>query len=299
MPFEYGTCSHHHISAIYAHGKKIGLKTLKAIHRGFAKWWKKENPKPSRAMREMHELSLGMVEAVFPTYLKRCAMRDDPYNDFKAKKWVKLETVFLNTHDIGNGFCIPMTGRFDGIFVAKYRGKDYLWLLESKNPSRVDEDAIIDTLDTNVQVMFYLYNMMLMRDKGELPNLPIGGVVYNVLRRPGLRQHQEESLKAFLQRIKKDVEDRIDWYFMRFKMRITEKKIQAWADGWLTNVLDDMHHWNQSLENFGGPENSPMHYMNPESLITKYGRCHMYDIIVRGDTAQMHIRKHVFPELVD
>ncbi len=143
------------------------------------------------------ELDLAMAEALILPYM------DHYPEDFTQKRWEGVESEFANDW---NGFLLR--GKMDGIYQVK---KSY-WLLETKTKSRIEEGTLSDALAFDFQNLFYLLNAEIMLGK------PIKGVLYNIVRRPSLRQKQLETMGEFCARIKQDVLDKPEHYFKRFEI---------------------------------------------------------------------------------
>lgn len=287
ISLHYGSASHYILSQAHAHSKKPGPKWLKRCIKKYDAIWRKEQSQmiPQKLL-EQHELVKGLLECTMPAYFRRA---DSPkiknYNDFKAKKWVGLEQKFRMPFTLQPTHSdIDLRGMLDGVFLTKNKK---LWLLETKNLSRIAEDDIQATLGCSLQNMFYMTVLTI-----KYPNEAIGGILYNVLRRPGQRRGVKETLPAFLQRIKDDIKKRPNHYFMRYSLAITKTEIDEWASTQLRPMLIEFMRW-WCL----GAELAPQHFMNPNALITKYGRAEMFSPIVDGNFGGFHRRKHVFVEL--
>jgi len=290
----YGSASHYILSQGHARSKKPGPKWLKRHIKKYDALWRKQQGKliPQKLL-EQHELVQGLLECTMPAYFSRCnnpKLKD--YNDFESKKWIGLEHKFkvpINFEKVTAWFPAENTelnlrGMLDGGFTE---ADDALWLFETKNLSRIEEDNIQATLGVSLQNMFYMTVLAIL-----YPDVPIGGILYNVLRRPGQRRKVKESLADFLGRIKDDIKKRPNHYYMRYRCSITRKEIADWAAGTLGPMLIEFLDWWAE-----GGKQGTRHFMNPEALITKYGRAEMFSPIVDGNFGGFYRRKHVFAEL--
>jgi len=287
ISLHYGSASHYILSQAHAHPKKPGPKWLKRSIKKYDALWRKEQSQliPQKLL-DQHELVKGLLECTMPAYFRRA---DSPklknYNDFKTKNWLGLEQKFRMPFGFRGvaGHNISLRGMLDGVFTQG----PAIWLLETKNLSRIAEDDIQATLGCSLQNMFYMTVLTL-----KYPDKPIGGILYNVLRRPGQRRGVKETMPAFLQRIKDDIKKRPNHYFMRYRLAITKAEIDEWANTTLRPMLFQFLDWWSE-----GAGDSPQHFMNPNALITKYGRAEMFSPIVDGNYGGFHRRKHVFVEL--
>ncbi len=175
---------------------------------------KKEDKLHSGIKTEVKEKCFAMAEALY-----------EPYDEFwgekdAGKEWVELEPVFgiraLPDLDISEEGGILLRGRMDGVF--RLKGK--LWLLETKTKAQIDEFGMMDALAVDFQNIFYIAAAEeKFREK-------IAGVLYNVVRKPSLRQKNGEALVKFAQRMKEDVEARPEHYFKRYEVRYTRRAIE-------------------------------------------------------------------------
>jgi hypothetical protein len=114
-------------------------------------------------------------------------------------------------------------------------------------------------------------------------------VLYNVVRRPGLRQGKFETTNAFVKRIADDVGNRPDWYFFRLKMTVERRDLQQF-DQELTAVLSAFAGWQRG--EIGSWKNS-------DACENKYGVCPYIKKCANGETTGLYKRSVVFRELED
>jgi hypothetical protein len=285
LPLEFGNCGHWCLADMYRVGRPPTTKEIKASVYAYQHLWEKLVPNPSERQLEVQEEVYGMAEAVLPFYFKRWA-GDFPGQKYPfkkpiivPKKWLALEQPFDVPWTFTDGKVCRIRGIWDGLFADKV---DDEWLFETKTKSVIDEEGIQDTLPLDIQVMLYCW--ALLQDRRNPP----AGVLYNVVRRPGLYRRKGEALPEFLGRVREDIPARPDHYFMRWKMRLMPKELAQWVKRTLGPMLDDVRAW---------AEGRAPHYMNPDSLITKYGRCDMFEPIVRGEFGDCYQRKTAFNEI--
>lgn len=241
--------------------------------------WRKENPRAGRSGLEVLESSLAFAEAVLPEYFKYWK------NDFSKFKWESLEGTFRLDYTIQNGpykgVTVPVRGKKDGQF--SYKGQKGLWLFETKNKSRIDENSLLRILPFELQVQLYLW--ALMTESGRTPK----GTLYNVIRRPGLRQGAKESLVQFARRCAEDVVKRPEWYFMRFEIAIGRSDIDEWLKEF-DGLVSDFYAW---------AIGDLVTYKNTWSCENKYGTCECLSICSEGNYSNFEKRKTMFRELED
>lgn len=154
--------------------------------------------------------TFAFSRAIFPTYVEVHKKSD------AKKEWESLEEVF----DV-KWKRWRLRGKFDGVF--KRTGVDGRWLFETKTKAQIDEDGIIDQLSFDFQNLFYLTVLSSMGRRAV-------GVVYNVVRKPSLRQKKGESLDEFTSRIAEDVPARRAHYFKRYEVTYTPATVARFQD---------------------------------------------------------------------
>ena len=292
LAMEFGTCIHWILEQLYGkRGSRFQTFDPATFTTAYNGLWRKENPHPASYQIQQQEMVYGMAEAVLLEYLKRWEgdwtgkYGKYPNQTTAPVKWMALEQEFnvpLAMDDEGKKI-IRIRGRRDGLFLDK-KGKT--WLFDTKCMARVEDETILDLLPYNLQFMLYMWATW-----KELDILPVG-IVMNVVRRPQLRQKTTENLKDFLSRIALDVQDpkRYDFYFLRFQLEILKSELVAWEHDVFLPLLKDVVDW------WSGRS---VHYMNPLALTDKYGRCRLYNILVKGDYTSSFKRTKPFNELTD
>lgn len=206
---------------------------------------------------------------------------------------------------VPEGVIIPLRGRIDG--VIEKDGE--LWLEENKTKSRVDIPYLQDTIHSNIQVMFYAVAAQIKYGR------PCKGVIYNVIRKPALRQGKKETFTDFILRNQVDMIERPHWYFNRLEVRFQPGDIERWQRDELLPLLYNVYFWWRSIESdpkepwnakIGNPEN-PELVVNPFHLRKSFGiydaltngKGEFYDLIVYNKTDNLKVVHEAFPELQD
>lgn len=176
------------------------------------------------------------------------------------------------------GRIIPLRGKID--MVAKLnKGKPPLWIVEHKFRQRVDNSAS-DVISADFQVQFYLFVVRSLFQ--ERP----GGVLYNVTRRPLLRQKKNESPSTFANRIRKDVQDRPEHYFFRWQVQAEVDDMQDFRKELLA-ILEEIVEW------YEGRRRS---FKNTAGCTSPY-RCQFIPVCHQNDSSGFDVRDKIFPEL--
>lgn len=277
FPLTHGSITHGILEHVYEDIRLGKLKsmpshkeTLGYISR-IEKQWRKENPHADKKALEFAELSLLVAEATMPTYFEYWS------KDIKNMKWEKIEGNFATPFKLPDGRKTILRGAMDGVYRNPKR-----WLFETKTKSRIDEAALVDYLPFELQVNFYIFNLIL--NGGEIPR----GVLYNIIRRTNLKQGKKENIKQFSKRVAEDIIDRPEEYFIRMEVAIGRDEIEYFKKE-VTGIIKDFYDWYEGLV---------PHYRVTGHCETKYGRCEY----LTAETGSMSIyekRKTVFRELED
>jgi hypothetical protein len=284
LPLIFGGVIHEVFHRVYADPQVKKLKRPPSTDRihgyltDITKEWRKENPKCLSIAIQHLEHTETMAAAILPIYFKHW------HEDFTQIRWMEkgLEHEFkipISGHVGRTPWKTFLRGKMDGVFFKEV--SDRPWLFETKTKGRIEEGALIDIMPFELQVNTYL--IALYKMTGKIP----AGVKYNILRRPQLRQKQQESLVQFGERIVADIHDRPDFYFIRMDMTVDMRDLDR-AEQELMDLIGDFIMWWKGQSG---------HYKNSDHCENKYGTCHMLPICSRRDTAGFYQRDRVFVEL--
>jgi hypothetical protein len=237
---------------------------------------RKLKPREAAIVRE-----LGCkVRIVFPLYQEY--WRKKKGHEFRGKP-VSSEESFRLEHEIPWTFgqatsrSVVIRGRFDAIFRLKGR----LWLMENKTKSQIDEEGLTASLSQDLQTMLYSHAIKLKY--GEYP----AGVLYNVIRRPQLKQGKG-TFEEYMNRIEKDVRENPDWYFKRWEVTFGKDDIKNWVERSLNPILTQIcMWWDEIKSNPFDPWAIPgrvHHFQNPEGLYNRYGKSQYFELLTRKST---------------
>lgn len=212
------------------------------------------------------------------------------------RKYISQEEVFRVPVHLPSGRKIDLRGRYDEI----YREAGGIWLQENKTKSQIDEVALSNILAHDLQTMLYSYTIKLLYK--EEPR----GVLYNVIRRPLLKQKQKETNLEFLQRIEQDIQSRPEHYFVRFRTEFGDGDIDRFTKRTLFPLLESVCVWWDSIK--ANPFNpwtqedgstNLHHYERPFGVYDSFrnGKGDYFDLITRGVETGLVRVETVFPEL--
>lgn len=226
----------------------------KALRHAVAKVEEEHNNRLSAEAVQKMEKSAAVLTVLLPLYFQYWK------KDFGSKDWIKVESKFKVQIP---GMPFPVMGYYDR--VRRIQGKP--WLFETKTKGKIEEDFLTEMLHFDFQNGLYLQS--LMQELGEIPR----GVVYDVLRNPGLKEKEGEAFEEYLKRVEKDVKKRPQHYFIRFEVAIDKKEIAEFTSE-LIKVGNEFELWmNGKLPT----------YKNTTACRTSYGACDMLPICARQD----------------
>jgi hypothetical protein len=223
------------------------------------------------ALQELEE-NYGIAEGVLPGYLERWT------EDFEQVEWLGLEEEFVFYVTLPSGTAVPVRGKRDGRFRHNRDGS--MRLFETKTKGQIFEGAIMDRLGFDDQCMIYLLGMW--KEFGEVP----GGIVYNIIRKPLLRQKKGETLHQFGKRIREDTRVRPDHYYMRFVQATDKHDLIAYEKD-LISKLAQMERWCKG----------EFHYKNSYACSLGGMNCRFLPICARNDLSGFVRKTTAFPEL--
>ncbi len=213
-----------------------------------------------------------------------------------GRNYISQEEVFRVPVYLPSGRKIDLRGRYDEI----YRENGAIWLQENKTKAHIDELALSNILAHDLQTMLYCYTIKLKYK--EEPR----GVLYNVIRRPLLKQKQKETDLDFLHRIEDDIKTRPEHYFVRFRTEFGDGDVEKFCKRTLFPLLESVCVWWESIKaNPFNPwtqeDGSPNlhHYERPFGVYDSFrnGKGDYFDLITRGVDSGLELIETVFPEL--
>lgn len=257
------------------------------------------------AAQAKHDLVLAgeQVIQLYPLYL-------DHYKHQEIE-WVARESVFRVRQDIpavpssrylSGGTHVFLTGKRDGLYKAKDGGVIGLGLWEIKTKTKIDRTALREQLRCDSQSLFYLWATLLECREKKSKLRPVQET-YDVLKRPALKRHQNESVEAYIGRCKKAVEVKPNEFFARETISVKEAELEEYNARFLTPEIKCFLEWWGSIENDPSPEGrtqSSLHYLGLGALINAWGKSRYYEALVGNHSSRILRSIAVpFPELLD
>lgn len=258
----FGTICHGVMERVYGDTALEGLPTaayIKKAVRTVDKTWRKENPRADAETLSKLEMMCLLAEQVMSVYFQF------HHADFTAIKWTKLEEWF--EMPLGNSY---LKGQIDGRFKPTLGKKKRRWVFESKTKSRIGEQGesnLVDILPFELQANLYIRASEYL--DGDQP----GGLLYNIIRRPGLEQKKSETIQQFAKRLGDDIRKRPAYYFIRLRLSLDPNDIQRNVQR-QDALMKDFEAWVRG---------DVGHYPNSDQCEHKHGTCEFIAICARND----------------
>lgn len=243
----------------------------------YIKVWIKKTRKEGDLEPQRIEFLAAQAKAIFAPYCLQWAK-----DDFHASAWIEVEGVF----DVRwNG--IRLRGRRDGVrcFNGK-RGAIYR-LHETKTKSQISA-WLDDGLLLDFQNQFYLTALNTDLERLGIKK-PIQEVMYNIIRRPGIKLLKNESPGAYAIRVRADVEKRPDHYYKRIRLRYTQADLKRFGKDLLRKVAV-FKRWLKFPED---------HYEQDQTQCTSRFACQYLQACIRRDTNDFTDDGRLFNELYE
>lgn len=171
---------------------------------------REEAQRDGLTLDEEYELTLKKATYVMEAYLTRYAGDFDKYNIMSVEPKFRIP---LCTH---KGQKIVICGKVDRITVEKHSG---LFLpVETKTAASWNPD--INRLMLDFQISVYAWAISKMLKLHDVTFL------YDVIRKPAIRQKKDESVEEFLNRVKAEMTEKPDEYFFRDKITRSREEIE-------------------------------------------------------------------------
>jgi hypothetical protein len=139
-----------------------------------------------------------------------CKVMLEYYVKYYSEDWTKAKfNAIEKTFDI-----IINGARLRGKRDARFSLKNKIWQMEHKSKSRIVEDTLKLKLCFDFQCLFYI-----LTDEAETHE-DITGTLYNIVRNPQIKLNKD-GLKNYIERVRADIEERKDFYFIRYELPYT------------------------------------------------------------------------------
>ncbi len=249
---------------------------------------------------------MGICMVQFPIYVEYWKT----HPDVKQRTPLMQEQVFDVEYKLPSGRTVTLKGKWDSVDII---GGSAVYLQENKTKGRPNETQIKRQLSFDLQTMIYL--IALSKQAGPHSAVPLNGVRYNVIKRPGQYQGKKETHEGFLKRLQGIIQESPDDFFMRFKVEITAGDIETFIHQTLNpvfdNLIDDYEWWKNCFEMKGDvynyrrreidfPKHRARHYRHPFgvwNVLDEGGSADVDEYLRTGSETGLRRTTNLFPEL--
>lgn len=99
--------------------------------------------------------------------------------------------------------------------VLQHKKTKELWIMDHKCKSRFDAGVLAKKIIIDQQLQLYRKGFETAYKR------KVSGVIWDIIRKPGLRMTKKDTdMTAFMNRVKKDIENRPEWYFVSLPLRL-------------------------------------------------------------------------------
>lgn len=261
----------------------------------------------------------------------------EKHPDVKDRIPLLQEETFCVPYELPSGRVVKLRGKFDSVDLIGKGRYAKVYLQENKSKGTINEEAIVRQLTFDLQTMIYLIALRIcLQEENELWNeevhlpspeilgsipvpkgvtwpLQIGGVRYNVIRRPlsggkgSIRQHKPtksnpegESKEEFYDRLQQYFIDEPEDWFMRWTVDVTHSDIQLFKDQFLDPCLEHLCLWYDYQTGAFKQSGNFLHYRLPYGIYNSVMEGRGSDVeeyLLSGSTVGLNKVDSLFPEL--
>lgn len=247
--------------------------------------------------------------------------------DVKNREPIGQEVVFNVPYELPSGRKVLLKGKFDSVDIIREERTALIYLQENKTKGDIDVPLLVRQLSFDLQTMFYIIALKESQRLGLPPfdnpkwsKLPVVGVRYNVIRRPlsggkhSIRKHQPsksnpsgETDAQYYARLAGLIQEEVDialkqrtdcFFFMRFKVRISDADIARFKEQTLDPLLEEMHEWWYWVNHPHG--HNKIHYRMPYGVYSPLmdgTPTELDEYLASGSRLGLERAKTLFPEL--
>lgn len=272
-------------------------------------------------------------------YYNLCKLQYPVYQDFWSKHPdVKDRTPFFQEVSFNIPYLLPsgrivwLRGKFDSVdLIGKAKATQSIYLQENKSKGDIDPIALQKQLKYDMQTLFYLTALYTLNDymEGKAPaeintegimpdetimgplvgwNGKIGGVRYNVIRRPlaggrhSIKQKQGQTIDQFYAELQQRIASDCEFFFMRWKIDFTKAEVERFQKQTLIPLLEQLCDWYQ-IQTGGRMSDDAWKYQNfvmPYGVYSPLSEGYTTDVdeyLFTGSKTGLTRMKTLFPEL--
>lgn len=203
----------------------------------------------------------------FPVYLDFWKKHPDTITG----KALMQEHSFRVPYLLPSNRVVALRGKWDTVDLLQEKGIKGIYVQDHKTKGDINQEMLFRQLQFDLQTMTYVIaadrhikiNGSLAKEAG---NIPVRGIRYNVIRRPlsggrgtikqleGSKNRKPETKKEYFLRLQQYFIDEPEYWFMKWKIEISEKDIETFKiqtlNPVLENIADDFEWWSHCKKNF-------------------------------------------------
>jgi len=175
-----------------------------------------------------------------------------------------------------------------------------IWVQENKTKDKIQDRLLEQVIPFQLQTLMYAVAMEKHFKRR------VGGVVYNVIRKPSHKQKDKESDEQFVGRVREILLKEPGYFFYRWEYPLTRERLDDFRKKTFEPLLRQIYVWWESIKHDpfspwvdqnGLPNEN--HFQHPfgcyNGLI--HGEGDFYDLIVRGNQLGISLGNEPFSEL--
>jgi hypothetical protein len=280
-------------------------------------YWGQQTCKRYPTAAEQVDHWYNVCRVTFPLYVEYWAK----HPDMIARRPLLSEQSFNVPHRLPSGRTVRLRGKWDSVdLVGEGKGARII-LQENKTKGDVREAQLRRQLRFDLQLGIYLVALRYTQMDSYEPwgRLAIGGVRYNVVRRPlsggkgSIVRHKPtrsnpegESKEAFFLRLRDIIAESPQDYFMRWDVGITPSDILKFRRECLDPILEQLCDWWEAMQDCDGDYFRPptphgyVHWRHPFGVydaLNEGGSSDLDEYLETGSTVGLERASTLFPEL--
>jgi hypothetical protein len=280
-------------------------------------YWGQQTCKRYPTAAEQVDHWYNVCRVTFPLYVEYWAK----HPDMIARRPLLSEQSFNVPHRLPSGRTVRLRGKWDSVdLVGEGKGARVI-LQENKTKGDVREAQLRRQLRFDLQLGIYLVALRYTQMDSYEPwgRLAIGGVRYNVVRRPlsggkgSIVRHKPtrsnpegESKEAFFLRLRDIIAESPQDYFMRWDVGITPSDILKFRRECLDPILEQLCDWWEAMQDCDGDYFRPptphgyVHWRHPFGVydaLNEGGSSDLDEYLETGSTVGLERASTLFPEL--
>lgn len=229
------------------------------------------------------------------------------------------EQVFKVPYTLPSGRKVFLRGKFDSVDLVVQGGRKVVYLQENKTKGDIRQLQIERQLSFDLQTCMYLVALRALLEHTRVDVPPIGGVRYNVVRRPlsggegTIRQHKPsksnprgETAEHFYARVRDLIAENPGSYFMRWDVPVSQEDIDRFEHRCLQPILEELCDWYERMvdcltigrDPFLGPQG--IHWQHPFgcwNALNEGGSTDLDDYLATGNKVGLVRAGSLFGEL--